>query len=102
MRWAFALLLAGCAADPVCEDAPVVAWENFGDGFVRGHCQGCHASTAPDRHGAPHDVTFDAEADVRRRADDVLALVESGAMPPGGGVTDDDLALLRVWLGCGI
>ena len=45
---------------------------------------------------------FAQGAAISVRADDVLALVESGAMPPGGGVTDDDLALLRVWLACGI
>jgi hypothetical protein len=78
---------AGLAGNPVHSCSPSEHDEDEGPNFV--------VSPNVDIDEiklAPEDVTFDAEADVRRRADDVLAAVESGAMPPGGGVTDDDLA----------
>lgn len=100
---ALALLsgLAGCAETPVeCEDEPVLAWENFGDGFFTEYCQGCHASTSPDRFGAPAAVVFDDEAAVRASDADLVELVRSGAMPPGGGVPAADVELLASWLRC--
>ena len=84
---ALLLALAGCAepdaggdsADPAgadaCADAPVTTWDNFGAGFVTENCQACHASTAPDRHDAPPDVTFDTEDDALRWGDRILARV---------------------------
>ena len=87
----------------ICVDAPVVTWANFGRGFVTQHCQACHASTAADRHDAPEEITFDTEEQVWALADRILArtLGEAATMPPQGGVSDDDLYLLEVWLTCG-
>ena len=94
--------LAGCAeAAAECEDEPVLAWENFGDGFFTEYCQGCHATTSPDRFGAPTAVVFDDEATVRASDADLVELVRSGAMPPGGGVPAADVELLASWLRCG-
>lgn len=86
----------------ICVDAPVVTYANFGAGFVTQHCQACHASTTPDRHDAPEAVTFDDEASVMQWADRIVArcLGEDASMPPQGGVSDDDLYLLEVWLTC--
>lgn len=85
-----------------CAEAPVVTWENFGAGFVTQHCQACHASTSPDRHGAPVAVVFDTEGDVQAWAARVHErAVVLGDMPPLGGVTDDDRQLLDLWLTCG-
>lgn len=85
-----------------CADAPTVTWETWGEGFVTENCQACHASSSPDRNGAPEDVVFDSEADVLDQAVTVLAVAagEAPTMPPEGGVSDDDRALLEIWLTC--
>ncbi len=112
MRWLALLLLAACepidggpgtVTDAECADAPATTWDNFGAGFVTQNCQGCHASTAVNRLGAPDDVVFDTEEDTLRWADRILDLAASEAptMPPRGGVSDDDRYRVRVWLGCG-
>ena len=87
---------------PSCDEAPLVAWANWGDGFLTTYCQPCHASSSPDRHGAPDTVVFDSLDDVRREATSIaaMALGVDPAMPPGGGVPAEELALLEVWLRC--
>lgn len=89
-------------ADP-CIDAPIVTWDNWGQGFLVENCQSCHRSTAPDRHGAPADVTFDDESSALALADRILDRCTSDppTMPPRGGITTDDQALLVAWLTCG-
>lgn len=85
-----------------CDDAPVVTWNNFGQGFLIENCQSCHASTSPNRHDAPEAVVFDTLADVKAQKDRIQAraLGEDPTMPPEGGVSDDDRALLQIWLDC--
>jgi uncharacterized membrane protein len=84
------------------EDVPELDWEGFGHGFVTTYCQGCHASSAMDRHGAPEHVVFDTEADVMVWSARVLATAggDVPTMPPGGGPDEEDRELLEVWLGC--
>lgn len=105
--WAVCLALAGCAggagdSGQACADAPVVTWETFGHGFVTENCQTCHASSQTERQGAPPAVSFDDAASVWAYADRVLATAaaEPPTMPPMGGTTEDDRALLRTWLTC--
>lgn len=116
MRRALAILLAlaACQGDDgattsetadtgpsLCDDAPVVTWENFGSGFTTESCQACHASTATDRQGAPEAVVFDTEEDALAHADSILGrVIDMGDMPPQGGVTEDDRYLVEVWLSC--
>lgn len=90
--------------DPFCADAPTLAWANFGEGFMRESCQGCHASTAPDRHDAPEDVTFDTAEQCWAWAEEILETATGAdpTMPPRGGVTDDDRTRLEWWLRCGV
>ena len=84
-----------------CDTAPPVDWDSFGHGFVLTHCQGCHASTAPDRHGAPDGVAFDTEQQAyEQRARIDARVFDTADMPPGGGVTEDELILARIWLDC--
>lgn len=108
MRWAALLLLVACAGDeaepdPFCEDAPVVTWDSFGQDFLRQNCQSCHASTSPERNGAPEDVTFDTEEDAWTWADRILerSTPDPPTMPPRGGLEEDDQRRLEVWLRCG-
>jgi len=90
--------------DPACEDVPVVTWESWGQGFLVEACQGCHASTARDRYGAPASVVFDTEADAYRWKDRILsrAAAETPSMPPAGGVSEAERELLTIWLTCWI
>ena len=122
-RAVFALTLVGCGAegtkddgsgggdgadtaseavDPACVDQPVVTWANFGAGFLLEQCQSCHAATSPDRRGAPEDVHFGEESDVVRLRDRIAAraLGDPPTMPPEGGVSDSDRALLEIWITC--
>lgn len=116
MSWraiALTLLAAtGCGAseDPLTapdtsacgDDTPVVTWETFGEGFVTTYCQGCHAESAVDRHGAPEDIVFDSEEDVLWVADLVLdvATGDVPSMPPNGGPQEEQRERLTVWLSC--
>ena len=45
--------------DPDCVDAQLVTYNNFGEGFIKHSCQGCHSSEAANRYGAPEDASFD-------------------------------------------
>lgn len=93
---------ASTTVDPFCEDAPVVTWNNFGQGFVKESCQGCHASTAANRYGAPEEITFDTVELCWEFAGAILATATGDAptMPPAGGVREDDRQRLAWWLRC--
>lgn len=87
--------------DP-CAGVPVVTYASFGEGFMLENCQGCHASTTEERYGAPESVTFDTIEEVWAWAEVILAVAtgEEPAMPPQGGVHEDDRTKLEWWLGC--
>jgi len=86
-----------------CEDAPLLTWANFGQGFITEACQGCHASATPDRYGAPESVTFDTVTQAWNQADRVLARAAGDypSMPPLGGTSADSRLKLAYWLMCG-
>lgn len=91
-------------ATEFCADAPTLTWDTFGQGFLISQCDGCHASTSPDRHDAPSDVVFDTPTQAWALAERILA-VATGAeptMPPNGGVPEDDRTRLEWWLRCGV
>ena len=86
----------------LCADAPVVTWENFGQGFLIANCQSCHAEATESRNGAPEDITFDTYEQSIAQADRILAraAADPPTMPPLGGTLEDDRYLLEVWLTC--
>ena len=113
MLRAFLFLLTACGADPTdsgepvspsdCADIPPVNYTNFGQGFLTESCQGCHASTAPNRFGAPESVVFDTvEQAWSWRAVILSVVIEGGAppMPPAGGLNEADLQRLEWWFAC--
>jgi uncharacterized membrane protein len=81
-----------------------LTYENFGEPFVANWCRSCHSSQVPVgmRQTAPDDVNFDDLADVRAFADRISfrAGVQK-TMPPAGGPSDEERALLVEWVGCG-
>ncbi len=98
-----ALWILACAGAPAADSgcATAVTWDNFADGFFASYCRSCHSATATERHGAPPGLDLDAEGEVRALEGAVRRTVlEAASMPPGGGVVDDDRALLEQWLDC--
>lgn len=93
---------ADSGAPAWCDDAPLLTWANFGEGFVVENCQACHASTAIDRNGAPEDIVFDDRDATLALSDRILARAAGDApsMPPQGGVTDEERERLEIWLTC--
>ena len=85
-----------------CSDVPTVTWNNFGHGFVLENCQGCHASTAPNRYSAPEEVYFDTVEDVWFWSERVLvrSAGDDPTMPPNGGVQAEERTKLEWWLVC--
>ncbi|MEQ1564290.1 MAG: hypothetical protein ABMA64_01545 [Myxococcota bacterium] len=91
----------GCAGQPIATDTGCA--ESFDDhaaSVLITYCDACHAERAADRHGAPASVTFDTADQAADWADRIAARVDAGDMPPGGGVTEQDVASLDVWLEC--
>lgn len=103
-------LAAACGDEPALgdqacapEDAETLDYAGFGRPFFAAHCDRCHAREAVDRHGAPHEFTFDSPAEIREHADRVFARAAvNSSMPPGpdkpSGAERD---LLGRWLACG-
>ena len=91
------------AGSEACDREPPLTWENFGEGYLGLHCNGCHSSLLPagQRGGAPLGMDFDTWDDVVLHHDRIYnrALVDFD-MPPGGGPTDEDLAMFTEWLAC--
>ena len=86
-------------ADWACTPDPSVTWAGFTDGFMSTYCRACHSETTPDRRGAPVGVDFSDRAETLAWASRLKARVlDSGDMPLGGGVVDDDLMLFEGWL----
>jgi len=108
--WSAAVLLSvftGCGggdgSNVECDESIEINYETWGEGFLATHCQGCHASGAPYRYGAPANITFDTESQMVLLYDSVWrTTVEERVMPPAGGVSEDDLYLLQQWLVCGL
>ena len=89
--------------DTACAAQPEVTWSNWGKAFFLTYCDGCHAETALDRHGAPESAVFVTLAQVRDQADRVdVRTLQDQDMPPGGGVLPEDHELLAVFLACGL
>lgn len=111
------VLLLACGAGlppPPSDDTDVprvtdcgggVSWEGFGQGFMLSYCTACHGSllTEARRHGAPIGVDFDTLAATAVQAERITSRVlGTGDMPPAGGPTGEELALLSQWLDCGL
>lgn len=103
------LLLACAMEEPVdtgCAHEPELTWANFGEPFMIQYCNGCHATTQPEalREGAPLSVNFDSYSGVLAQAERIVAraVPADATMPPGGGPSAEERALLGEWLGCAV
>ncbi len=114
--WIVALLLAAACTDPDAATTPepdpetcaqsTLTYQNFAAPFVITWCRGCHGSGLPVnmRQNAPIGVDFDTAAEVRAAQNRILlrATGESPTMPPVGGPSAEERALLAEWLACGM
>ena len=114
-RWAVARLLAAALAVG-CEDPPAPAvtdtscggdfelnWDNFGDAFFHTWCRSCHSADAPQRFDAPEGVDFDTIDEVRAYKDRVqVRVIDEHTMPLGGGISQDELDTLQIYLDCSL
>lgn len=114
---AAALALAACGTDAVAPQDPddplppgacdetVLDYGNFGEPFIASWCRGCHSSELPVamRQQAPAGVDFDDHAMTRQWAERILlrATGDQPTMPPAGGPSEAERALLVEWLACG-
>jgi len=71
---------------------------------VHQYCAGCHSTSIPttQREGAPDIVNLETYTGVLRWSGHLLntAGAEPPTMPPGGGTTAEERALLAEWLAC--
>ncbi|MFT5583353.1 MAG: putative membrane protein [Cognaticolwellia sp.] len=101
----FLLMLACASQTPDTGPCvrPTVTWDSFGQSFLITHCQGCHASTSPQRYGAPEGLSFDTrEQSAELQSSIERTVLDQESMPPAGGLNDDERELLAQWLACGI
>ncbi len=104
---ALALLGAGCEEDSARSQECArsgLTYQTFGEAFLVSWCRGCHSRELPEdmRQMAPLDVNFNTLDDVRARAGRVGFLVSgSQTMPPAGGPSMAERALMMEWLSCG-
>jgi len=80
-----------------------VTWENWAAGFFTTYCGACHSENTEERNGAPAGIDFDTEEQVAEWSAAIRSSVlDRESMPVGGGIYDDDRALLTFYLDCGI
>src|SRR5512140_2932452 len=78
----FALLaFAACGGTPTGSSCPPVnppTWDGFGLPFFIKYCEGCHARTVANRHGAPGDQVFDNEPEIVAHAAEIDEVAAAG------------------------
>jgi hypothetical protein len=80
-----------------------VSYEDFAGPFLLNWCVGCHSSSLDEAHRkmAPLGMDFDTLEGVRAHADRIkVRVAELKNMPPLGGPSDEDRALLAEWIDC--
>ena len=105
----------GSGSDMVNEPTPVdpdacetsyLSYDNFGAPFVINWCRGCHSSAVPAgmRQKAPIDANFDDLDDIITWGERIKMRATGTApnMPPVGGPSAEERALLAEWLTCDV
>jgi uncharacterized membrane protein len=107
---ALGVTTAGCFDGPTLADEPCppggtsLTYADFAAPFFGEWCARCHAADATDRHGAPHDITFDDPGEIRARAARIFerAAASNVSMPPGlDDPPPEAREQLAEWLACG-
>ena len=91
--------------DPACQTS-YLSYDNFGAPFVINWCRGCHSTAVPAdmRQKAPIEVNLDNLDQVRAWGPRIVsrATGSTPSMPPAGGPSEQERALLAEWLTCGM
>ena len=92
--------------DPNVCDTSYLDYDNFGAPFVINWCRGCHSTAVPAdmRQKAPIEVNLDNLDQVRAWGPRIVsrATGSTPSMPPAGGPSEQERALLAEWLTCGM
>ena len=115
-RCSVAVTLAGLAAlatlatlgscgpdeDAACSQS-YLTYDNFGAAYMTNWCTGCHSAQLPVdmRQLAPIGMDFDTLDEVHAWSIGVMTTTAQQTMPPQGGPSDDERALLAQWITCG-
>ena len=102
---ALGALTPACGADrdPACARS-FLRYDNFGAPFIVNWCRACHSADTPPgmRQQAPADMNFDNLSEIRHWSLQIRVTAGQGSsMPPAGGPSTDERAMLVEWLGCG-
>lgn len=99
------LLAGGCGEkqDPFGHDAGIDGEVTYGGqiaAILDSSCVRCHGSDKQGaaRNGAPAGVDFDTYADAVQNADLANTQIQSGVMPVGGQLSDDEKGLFQAWV----
>lgn len=88
-----------------CQES-TLTYQNFAAPFAITWCRGCHGKSQPldMRQDAPVGVNFDTAEELRAGGERVLLRATGSAptMPPAGGPSDEERALLAEWISCGM
>jgi uncharacterized membrane protein len=107
--------IAACGSDDTTpgDDTPepgacetsYLDYTTFGEPFLLNWCAGCHSAALPAtmRQNAPAGVNFDTLEGVHQFQERIAARATgpSANMPPAGGPSAEERALLVEWLSCG-
>ena len=110
-------LVVACNGTPTgstgstCPTTNAPTYRSFGQPFFATYCSGCHSRDGDDRHGAPVNLRFDTELEVRAHAREIDEVAARGPeasnddMPDMSGPvrsapTDRERAMLGQLLAC--
>ena len=107
--WRFTLAalaaLAACGDDTDVQcGQSFLRYDNFGSPFIINWCRACHSVDLPPdmRQDAPDDINFDTLDEIRAWSPQIKRTVgQSDSMPPSGGPSSTERAMLVEWLRCG-
>jgi|HubBroStandDraft_6_1064221.scaffolds.fasta_scaffold638346_2 hypothetical protein len=76
-------LFAGCmdnglATNATCPTSNAPTYGSFGQTFFTTYCIGCHSANSANRNGAPNNINFDTEAEIKAQAADIDSEAASG------------------------
>lgn len=94
----------GCASAELGDCPPSSeAQQALGRQAMTDNCLYCHSSqlTGSLRQDAPEDLNFDDLTFVRAEAAELYGEAESGAMPPAGPMSAEQIENFRIYLACG-
>lgn len=93
----------GDSGGPLGECPPASGDQQSAGSFIFSNtCTGCHSQnlTGADRFGAPPNSNFDTPDLILSQAQEIYDRVLDRSMPPGGGLGDQQIEAVRVYVTC--